>query len=300
MFFSKTRTFLENEAWSPWRTGDTKRTIYHYTTAAGLHGIVTQRKLRLTHTQHLNDETEGLHGAKAVDQALDILSKQLPTSELVIRLSQAMKTAISQRQIHVEVDGGTYVGCFSTECDSLPQWRGYGHHDSAFALAFNAEELFKLARGSWGGRCWLLPVEYDETAFISKMAKALTIAAEEFDDHKSIEHPQRLLYSLVLHLANYGSALKHHAFKEEREWRLIVLQLPTDDIPVQHLPSATFRPYIELDMGNEILANALERIIVGPQLTQEATVHGVGSFLRRQLSVEVPIVRSSIPFNARI
>jgi len=299
MFFSRTQVFLAEEAWRPWRSGNLKRTIFHYTTAAGLHGIVSQKKLRLTHTRHLNDETEGLHGAQAVDKALDVLSARLPNSELVKTLSHAMKTAVSRRQMRTE--GGTFVGCFSTDGDNLPQWRGYGRHDSAFSIAFDAGELLNLAGASWGGRCWLLPVEYDEEAFVSKMASALTIASEEFDDHKRIQAPQNLLYSLILHLANYGSALKHPAFREEQEWRLIVLQLSSvDDAPVHHLANATFTPYIELEMGAEMLARAVERVIVGPQLKQEATEHGVSSFLKAQLGIDVPVSRSSVPFNARV
>lgn len=297
MFFSRTQGFLADESWRPWRSADAKRTIYHYTTAAGLHGIVSQKKFRLTHTQHLNDETEGLHGAKAVSKALEILSQRLPTSELVSVLSQAMRVALEKRQI---VSGGTFVGCFSTDGDSLPQWRGYGRYDSAFSMAFDAGELLKLAGTSWGGRCWLLPVEYDEGAFISKMERALEIASEEFDDHKSIESPQALLYRLILHFANYGSALKHPAFREEQEWRLIVLQLESDELPVQHLPSATFRPYIELELGAEVLSRALTEVIVGPQLTQEATEHGVASFLKAQLGINIPVTRSAVPFNARV
>ena len=298
MFFSRTQAFLAEESWKPWRSDVAKRTIYHYTTAAGLHGIVSQKKLRLTHTQHLNDETEGLHGAKAVSKALNILSQRLPTSELVNALSQAMKVALEKRQIMTE--GGTFVGCFSMDGDSLPQWRGYGRYDSAFSMAFDAGELLQLAGRAWGGRCWLLPVEYDEDVFISKMEKALEIASEEFDGHKSIESPQRLLYSLILHFANYGSALKHPAFREEQEWRLIILQLGSDTLPIHHLASATFRPYIELELGADVLSRALTHVIVGPQQTQEATEHGVSSFLKAQLGVHVPVIRSAVPFNARI
>jgi hypothetical protein len=299
MFFNKTREFLAEEAWRPWRSSDPKRTLYHYTTAAGLHGIVSQKNLRLTHTRHLNDETEGLHGAQAVDKALDILVKRLPNSDLVRVLSDSIKTAISQKQIQVE--GGTFVGCFSTEGDSLPQWRGYGRNDSAFSLAFDAGELLKLASASWGGRCWLLPIEYDEDIFVSKMTQALAIASQEFDEHKKLESGQNLLSSLVMHLANYGSALKHPAFREEREWRLIVLHLAAiDDPPVHHLASATFRPYIELEMSREFFVSSLERVIVGPQSEQEATEHGVASFLKSQLVADIPVVRSKVPFNARV
>jgi len=146
----------------------------------------------------------------------------------------------------------------------------------------------------------LLPVEYEEAAFISKIEGALEIASQEFEEHKSTESPQDLIKSLVMHLANYGSALKHPAFREEQEWRLIVLQLGGGQIPVCHLPSATFRPFIELEISREAMVRALRRVIVGPQLTQDATMHGVVSFLRAQLHVDVPVVRSKVPFNARI
>lgn len=298
MLFSRTQALLAEESWRPWRSAESTRLIYHYTTAAGLHGIVTQRKFRLTHTRHLNDETEGLYGAVAVSKSLERLSARFPDNQLIEVLSDAMKFALENQQVATE--GGTFVGCFSIDGDSLPQWRGYGRNDSAFSLEFDAGELLSIAGSAWDGCCWLLPVEYDEAAFISKMERALEIAAEEFESHRATEPPQTLIKSLVLHLANYGSALKHPAFREEREWRLIVLQLAAGKIPVCHLPSATFRPFIELEISKEAMGRALRRVIVGPQLTQDATAHGVVSFLREQLSVDVPVVRSEVPFNARV
>jgi hypothetical protein len=36
--------------------------LWHYTDAAGLHGILTSRCIRATHVAHLNDPTEVVHG----------------------------------------------------------------------------------------------------------------------------------------------------------------------------------------------------------------------------------------------
>lgn len=299
MIFERTRSYLHEEAWRPWQSDSARRVLYHYTTAQGLHGIVSQRKFRLTHTRHLNDETEGLHGARAVDAALDTLVERMPQNQLIAILSQAMKAALSQD--HSTSAGGTYVGCFSTEGDSLPQWRGYGRHDSAFALAIDAAKLLSLAQNSWQGRCWLLPVEYDALAFITKMSNALQIASEEFDLLKERHDEKQLLVSLILHLANYGSALKHHAFREEKEWRLIVLNMPHDTDPVMHhLADATFRPYVELEMGSDFLRQALEQVVIGPQSKQDAIKHGVASFLREQLGSEVLVTKSDVPYNVRV
>lgn len=298
MFFSRTAAFLAESAWASWRS-DQRRVLYHYTTAGGLHGIVGRSKFRLTHSRHLNDETEGLHGAKAVDRALDQLLRDNQDDELFQVLSPAMKFALAQN--YAPSTGGTFVGCFSTLRDSLPQWRGYGRHDSAFVIAIDAEKLFHVAAKAWGGRCWLLPVEYSEDKFISTFVKALTIASEEFDEHRLAMSPELLIRSLVLQVANYGSALKHVAFKEEQEWRLIVLSLPDDDsLDVQHLPNATLRPYVELDLGSEFMSSALLEVIVGPQSHQIATLHGVASFLRARTGRDIPVTKSEVPFNSLI
>ncbi|MET4324004.1 hypothetical protein [Bradyrhizobium sp. RT5a] len=49
-----------------------KRMIpYHYTSAAGLHGIVASRSLWTSHYRFLNDTSEFLHGWKIVLDAID-------------------------------------------------------------------------------------------------------------------------------------------------------------------------------------------------------------------------------------
>jgi hypothetical protein len=124
---------------------------------------------------------------------------------------------------------------------------------------------------------------------------------DEFDLHKETHDPQVLITSLILQMANYGSALKHFAFNEEQEWRLILLNLPHDqDPPVQHLSNSTFRPYVELDFTSDFLSTSLMQVVVGPQSHQEATLHGIASFLRAQTGRDVPVVRSRVPYNARI
>ena len=298
MLFPRTATFLSDAAWTPWRS-DEQRVLYHYTTSQGLHGIVTQKKFRLTHSRHLNDETEGLYGAAAVDRALDNIKSTHESSELVQVLSQAMKVALGQD--HVPTSGGTFLGCFSTLKDSLPQWRGYGRYDSSFAMALDAEKLLNVAKKSWDGRCWLLPVQYDQEKFIETFVGALAIASDEFDEQIKTHNPQDLLRALIVLVANYASALKHHAFKEEQEWRLILLSLPGDpNLSVQHLPNSTFRPYTELELGPDFFKEALLEIVVGPQSHQKAMLHGAASFLREQTGRDIPVVKSEVPYNSTI
>ena len=298
MLFPRTSALLSESAWAPWRS-DQQRILYHYTTSQGLHGIVTQKKFRLTHSRHLNDETEGLHRAVTVDIALDRLRSTLKNSTLVQILSDAMKIGLSQDQ--TPTVGGTFLGCFSTLKDSLPQWRGYGRYDSSFAMAFDAEKLLAIAQKAWDGRCWLLPVQYDQEIFINTLIAAFSIASEEFDECIESNNPQFVIKALVDLIANYASALKHHAFKEENEWRLIFLSLADDTAPsIQHLPNSTFRPYVELELGEDFFNEALLEVVVGPQSHQKAMLHGAASFLREQTGREIPVVKSEVPYNSRV
>ena len=46
--------------------------LYHYTTQAGLLGIISQKEIWATHTQYLNDRREYLHAIELVRQEIKI------------------------------------------------------------------------------------------------------------------------------------------------------------------------------------------------------------------------------------
>src|SRR5436190_12852489 len=95
-------------------------TLYHYTSTAGLHGIISTGKLWASNYSFLNDSSELQYGRQI---ALEVLAE---------RASQATgKTRSLLRDVAHDFDvvAGVvdyYLTCFCRTPDLLSQWRGYG------------------------------------------------------------------------------------------------------------------------------------------------------------------------------
>lgn len=232
--------------------------LWHYTSTDGLLGIVQNKQLWATDALYLNDNRELLEG-------LDLLSAQVRqevgrANEKITSVKQ-LWLALHQfdRNPQIEPPSGiAYVACFCTERDLLSQWRNYAD-GSGFAIGFSRTGLELVAR-QVGGE--LVEVSYlsDE---LPSTADGPLFGSTFFGGG---EGPR--IVADAGSLAKY----KHHAFKEEREWRLIVpsqrsMQLPNDD-----LPKVGFRrgalgltPYIAL----ELALSCIRELMVGPGSNQD-------------------------------
>src|SRR5690606_14494546 len=92
--------------------------------------------------------------------------------------------------------------------------------------------------------------------------------------------------------------IKHPAFKEEKEWRLISLTPCTSD-RFHYRPSQSFIiPYYRLNLLNENLELPLEKIIIGPTSDPELAKKSVESFLVKETrNMNGKIVSVSKPEN---
>ena len=140
------------------RTGVPDR-LYHYTTAAGLLGIVSSGRLWATDYRFLNDSAELKYGHGLL---LDIIGsrKQRHLDPDVLQL-----LAIAERASHPEAIGARiFIACLSAAEDDLNQWRVYGPGQSAFSIGFLGRELGRRELPRNGEQDLILTrVEYDRT-----------------------------------------------------------------------------------------------------------------------------------------
>jgi hypothetical protein len=105
--------------------------LYHYTTQAGLLGIITSREIWATHTQYLNDSQEFQHAvAVAMSQvALKLAAESNEDRKTVLqRMLDGLMPSIETINVFV---------CSFSECgDSVAQWRAYGDATGGFAVGF--------------------------------------------------------------------------------------------------------------------------------------------------------------------
>src|SRR5579862_2796865 len=115
---------LRDELWQQWRDRHMSaipHTLYHYTDASGLLGILASKCLWATDSRYLNDNLEIEYGLGLLREVLDETSQLLDAGPV----KDFLETADN---ISNPFDGfyGAYVVCFCEKGDQLSQWRAYG------------------------------------------------------------------------------------------------------------------------------------------------------------------------------
>lgn len=280
----------------PPRPVDQAQCLYHYTSPEGLIGILASQKLRASDTAFLNDSQEiGFAAepllARMARHAVEMLRPYVKDGHIPVtetgridsekfdpdtislnvgspeyhRVCVLMATheiltyyASTFRESVVEmnysyVDGTTYVACLSEERDDLGQWRGYGQ--AGFAIGFLRHQLAHSAPV-------LRPVDYGEQA-IDRLCNELL---RHFDDRDvsgldGCDYGCEGYIEAVSFCLPQIALVKHEAFKQEKEWRLVVphYNLKYDEVKVRPGTQGVV-PYVELGFPREAVAE----IVIGP------------------------------------
>ena len=275
--------------------------IYHYTAAAVLPVFFRPgADLYCTNTKTLNDPAEIFQGAyrfadflfakKGFDKAHRDLLK--------INVRESLDSDWAD----------TWVMSFSSEGDSLSQWRGYvPGSQGGFAIGFSVERLAKALSAvtkkvTEGNRypipnltrCW-----YDEQD--GKLIEGLfeyqyDKFKAEFDAYRDASRltddaVRNVMATVIPSVAH----IKHKAFREEREAR-IVLTAPVELYPrVEILGNKPRMPVCLPDVGVELHA-LVERIIVSPHGNTNSLM-AQANWLRRKCGGGFEVVRSEIPYD---
>ena len=222
-------------------------TLYHYTDAAGLLGIVTSGTVWATHSAYLNDASEFQY---AVGLTKAVIEKA--TADAKPDSWEALcRDASIEWEVESQYSGGSaqvpdeqhFVACFSKAGDGLSQWRGYGKSIGGYALGFPSEHLRAIAnRISQAGKksnpqitvgfgsCWYNPKKQKallKEAFdgVLRHLEKLGPPDTSFDPDPimRLRKPNYWLPRLLKRIPRAVSPyFKDPAFERELEWRLVV------------------------------------------------------------------------------
>ena len=271
--------------------------LYHYTTAIGLTGIIESQTLWATNAEFLNDAQELQFGrARLRDALLQRADELNPEGNRVVDDDYSRATVMRSAADHLAPGGlyaakqyhFVYVACFCEVGDLLSQWRSYGAA-GGYAVGFRMAQLRFVEPAEPGARTGgfeenaaLIRVQYGDAVVDEVARRVLETVAP-----RPVGSPGAAGYARAQTVVLPALAgIKHAAFSEEHEWRLVVV---TD----QHKPS--FRtgllgviPYIGLRYPDEAVAE----VVVGPGPKQRLREQGV------QLLVgnEVAVRSSGAPF----
>ncbi|MDV6265071.1 DUF2971 domain-containing protein [Rhodococcus globerulus] len=227
-----------------------------------------------------------------------------------------------------------YVTCFSAKSDSLSQWRGYGSSGGGFAIGFDRNLLgdlsYKIESENDPLKILHLPISaeaeatdshivdpFDIDIFNSKsiIGRQTTAAAFPvgYGSKKAKLICDELVESIVEQEANasymgqwpqlFTSSIalwkmclvKHKAFEDEREWRLVMADFVQKPIP-EFRSSATLGvvPYIVLNLPKK----AIKSIVVGPGRHAKLRAESVKQLLTQLGISDVEVINSEVPFRS--
>ncbi len=245
--------------------------LLHYTSVAGLLGILQSDSLRATHSAFLNDSTEislffekrlakileaGIRAEFAADPELQVLPEFASTSEeadaVVTRYANDMADAIRTTTQRFDEP---YLACFSAPANDrvrtdglLSQWRGYGK-DGGYALVFDSKRLEELLKTE-GTSVWYQHAQWGDVHYhqddndletaepeIHQAEAALRTAIGRF-----IKNPASSeLESTFEPVATLSCLYKHWGFHEEREVRIVAIP-PNEELIQQGRDAGELRP----------------------------------------------------------
>lgn len=304
--------------------------VWHYTTAAGLEGIITSNVLRATSYRFMNDSQEPTHATSLLEEAAKLIRSSLNPAQAE-RFDELMKFA-KRRGLEA------FLLCAAREPDLLTVWRGY-ELDVPYAIELDASaDLFPVEQrpddshpsppAGWGrevydeddgGRPILgpdpddirietsagwQPVQYDGSTAAERVERIAWLARKD---------PEPLADALLPYSNLGGIDLlqpKHSAFVDEREARIVFDVYPRWKF-VKHRPGRFgLIPYIEISAAEKSNQNsANERFVtkpasklpilavhIGPSPLGEEFVDALREFLEFNAYPDVPIEKSATPF----
>ncbi len=267
--------------------------IYHYTTLEGLKGIIESNSIWLSDYSYLNDATEIQHGTKLVSLVASEMS-ELPRYDSAKELFQAWIKNIEEVQHRV------CIASFSSDGDSLSQWRSYGN----IAIGF----IPKLTIG-YASETHFRAVEYEAhnqkeliKLYLSHMCQAYVL------DH-SMGRLQRIedVYFKTEKIIKLITFFKDNGFKDEAEYRIAYIEdKQLFDTLGQHIAPKEFRvsqgkliPYVKsIDLARSKEDKCTQKIctiVLGPGV-DSLVEQGVREFLDHNGFEDVKIEKSRVPY----
>ena len=251
--------------------------IYHYTTDAGLRGILETGKIWLTDIFNLNDPSELSHGFSHVVKILN--SKAIdgpPPSKL---FSQQIEGFLTQGGIQAAAH--YFVCSFSSTGDDLGQWRAYADNGRGYALGFDAKELesafLKEGDVPIPNNCTFQMTYNDcklvelHTQLVERMFHLLSLPYGRGLSSEGIrEYIRELFVLLSMHSLRSALFFKHEAYSNESEYRFLQIHradMPPPEVKLRSRPYSLVK-YREFDW-RRAAAGALKEIVIGPAADRE-------------------------------
>ena len=270
--------------------------LYHYTGQEGLLGIIGKKEIWASHTQYLNDQREFRHALGLVRDELEQIVRQADTQTgpFVEELKQGMCERDGMESINV------CVCSFSEEGDILSQWRAYGDGVAKYSIGFSGAALRQVVESA---EMTLVPCLYregEQRTLVRALLEDVLQQNMAWVPQDNIEKEDMSILrpnNLIAHLNRYAPILKHVAFSEEREWRIVTRPIMSRNKRFDYRPGRSMLiPYYKIPLAGPNDKLAVERIVVGPVPHGDSAVKAVKSLMLKHRLKDTQVLGSDVPF----
>ncbi len=274
---------------------ETTEPIYHYTDAEGLHGIIKRRQVWATSYRFMSDAREIKYGYDLISEvypSVDISDPQSLPPDFVKKMQDSRIAEMIRHWEGFYDFDGLFVASFSADGDSLGQWRGYAGLNSGYSLGFRYDAFKSIADTQ------LVTCSYNKEkqkkelkSIIDRYLPDLRIMFNDPDPFNF----RNLATEAAKEMPGLFAKFKHQAFKDEKEWRLVVGPIWATNERIRYRPGErVIIPYVEIDF--EAIGLQLKHIIVGPGPHQKRNVGSLRQMLGLHGFEGVKVSPSVIPF----
>lgn len=250
----------------------------HYTSQAGMMGIIESEKLWATNIKYLNDEHEFQH-------ALDLIREIIPQSkyskenpdydkylDYIGKLQEKIETLDNSRSDSV------FTISFTEETDLLSQWRGYCPSNNGFCIKIDVDKVREEAAQIYN-QVHLMKCVYDHKAKEAELKDLLNKYWSKFTEESTKKGKREVIDDLSKEIILLASHFKHPSFSEEKERRIVVIleYAPDNDLRFRE-GQFSIVPYIELPVSRDFIAE----IVIGPCSNKKLSQRSLEAFLEKK------------------
>lgn len=215
-------------------SADATDIFYHYTTHAGVEGILRSGGLRATYRMRMNDAGEFDHAKNLVYDELKEIGVCHDLPPIVQSLTTYSRKNLDKFLKDTFEMSRAYCACFSVSSDHPKQWETYAEEGEGFAIGINLLKLLEYQRSAvQSGKPYIFcaPVTYNEAEqrdLVWRLVKAgirdlQTFSAkysQRTEDLTALRN--RVTKEIVVHLFTLIDFMKSPIFSSEREFRLVL------------------------------------------------------------------------------
>ncbi len=294
-YLTYVRSVVDKLDWQP----DPEQIVWHYTSGAGLIGIIESGTIFGTQVSCLNDATEIRYAAARLREALTERLAKLEDNDLGLKFIKSYIERLQDDDAVPNTAGLPYfVSCFSTLEDDLSQWRSYGGGENGYAIGIRVKDLFGTANSL------VVRVNYDKDTHMA-LATEVAEATDRFYREgviAAIENwDETFLAAWDSSLTQLAPIIKDPGFAQEKEVRIVhQLQIAEiADLRVLQRKTMMSRHFpIKFPSGGVTRHPRIpiHRIIVGPSRHKEISRISVDTLLRTHGYTTGLVVSSARPY----